>query len=159
MTPADLRAAKAGLVADRAVDGGDFGRALAGLVDGAVTRAAEDSGAWDRVAVVALGSYGRRELCPGSDVDLLLLHDLRSGVGKVADAMWYPLWDAGFRLGHAVRTPGESIRLAGRDLPTLTALLDARMVAGGLRSEAGDVVGPAPPPAPPPPPPPGPGPA
>lgn len=140
MTPADLRAAKAGLVADRAVDGGDFGRALAGLVDGAVTRAAEDSGAWDRVAVVALGSYGRRELCPGSDVDLLLLHDLRSGVGKVADAMWYPLWDAGFRLGHAVRTPGESIRLAGRDLPTLTALLDARMVAGGLRSEAGDVV-------------------
>ncbi len=134
------REERARLVADRTVGGSSFGAALAGVIDVAVTRAAEGCGAWEHVAVVALGSYGRRELCPGSDVDVLLLHDLRSGVGAVADALWYPLWDAGFRLGHAVRTPGESIRLAGRDLATLTSLLDGRLVAGGLRSEAGDVV-------------------
>lgn len=136
MTPA----AVAPLVADPTLGGRAFGRELAALLDAEVTRAAETCGAWDHIAVVALGSYGRRELCPGSDVDLLLLHDLRSGVGRVADALWYPLWDAGFKLGHAVRTPGESLRLAGRDLATLTSLLDGRLVAGGLRADAGDVL-------------------
>lgn len=94
----------------------------------------------DRLAVVALGSYGLGELCPGSDVDVLLLHDGRRDVRGVADALWYPLWDAGFVLGHAARTAKETLRLADRDLDTLTALLDVRVVGGELAPEAARVV-------------------
>jgi len=117
-----------------------FGVERASRIDAEVERALRAGGAWEHVAAVALGSYARRELCPGSDVDLLLLHDLRSGVREAADALWYPLWDAGHRLGHAVRTPAQTLRLAGRDLATLTSLLDGRLVAGGLHLEATEVL-------------------
>lgn len=83
--------------------------------------------------MVALGSYARRELCPGSDVDVMLLHDGRARVDAVAtaaEALWYPLWDAGFVLGHAVRTPKEALALAANELDALTALLDLRSVSG-----------------------------
>jgi len=56
----------------------------------------------DDLVVLALGSYARRELCPGSDIDVVLLHS-RPEVAAVADALWYPLWDAGIVLGHARR--------------------------------------------------------
>ena len=71
------------------------------------------------------GSYARRELCPGSDVDVMLLHD-GGAAGRVADGaaeeLWYPLWDAGFVLGHAIRTPKEALALADDELDALTAL-------------------------------------
>jgi [protein-PII] uridylyltransferase len=79
---------------------------------------------------VAVGSYGRAELCPGSDVDAILVHDGRADIAAVTDRLWYPLWDAGFVLGHATRTKKEAVALADRDLDALTALLDARRVAG-----------------------------
>jgi [protein-PII] uridylyltransferase len=79
---------------------------------------------------VAVGSYGRAELCPGSDVDVVLVHDGREDIASVADRLWYPMWDAGFVLGHATRTKKEAVALADRDLDALTALLDARLVAG-----------------------------
>lgn len=81
-------------------------------------------------ALVAVGGQGRRELAPQSDLDLLLL--LGKGVdGKeLADALWYPIWDAGLKLGHAVRTVRDTLSLAGEDLETATALLSARHVAG-----------------------------
>jgi len=83
--------------------------------------------------VVALGSYARRELCPGSDIDVMLVHD-GSARGKLAaaaaEALWYPLWDAGFVLGHALRTPKEALALARDDVDTLTGLLDLRVVTG-----------------------------
>ena len=81
------------------------------------------------VALVATGGYGRAELTPRSDLDLLLLHD-----GSVTDAdaqrLWYPVWDAGLKLGHAVRTTAETMRLASNDLATATALLSVRTLAG-----------------------------
>ncbi len=77
-----------------------------------------------------MGSYGRAELCPGSDVDVVLLHDGRSNVADVAERLWYPLWDAGFVLGHATNTVKEVVALAERDLHALTAWLDARLVTG-----------------------------
>ncbi|MBM3674296.1 MAG: ACT domain-containing protein [Actinobacteria bacterium] len=135
-----LRARRVSLVGDPALRAAAFGRALTALVDEALCELTADLGA-ERLAVLALGSYAREELCPGSDVDVMLLHDGRQDVSAVADALWYPLWDAGFVLGHAVRTPKETLRLADRDLDTLTALLDARVVCGGLAGEAARLVG------------------
>jgi [protein-PII] uridylyltransferase len=84
------------------------------------------------VAIVALGGYARRELCPGSDIDLLLVHDGwgRADLESVVQQLCYPLWDAGLSVGHAVRTPAEAITAAGERIDTATALLDRRLVAG-----------------------------
>jgi [protein-PII] uridylyltransferase len=77
-----------------------------------------------------VGGYGRRELCPGSDIDVVLVHAGHADVGVVAERLWYPVWDAGFKLGHAVRSAREALALAQDDLDTATALLDARPIAG-----------------------------
>jgi [protein-PII] uridylyltransferase len=61
---------------------------------------------------------------------VILVHDGRDDIAAVTDRLWYPLWDAGFVLGHATRTKKEAVALADRDLDALTALLDARLVAG-----------------------------
>ncbi|HLI43930.1 MAG TPA: [protein-PII] uridylyltransferase [Acidimicrobiales bacterium] len=81
-------------------------------------------------ALVAVGGYGRRELCPGSDLDLLLLHDRRREVAQVADRIWYRVWDSGVRLDHSVRTPREALAVARTDLRAALALLDGRVVCG-----------------------------
>ena len=82
------------------------------------------------IALVALGGYGRRELSLQSDLDVLVLHDGRRDIAEVAAAIWYPIWDTGVKLGHAVRTPGDALSLAGDDLDSATALLQARHVDG-----------------------------
>ncbi len=82
------------------------------------------------VALVAVGGYGRGELSPRSDLDLLLVHDDRPDIAAVAEALWYPIWDAGEKLGHAVRTVAEAVKLADTDLDTATSLLDCRHLAG-----------------------------
>ncbi len=87
-------------------------------------------GAEAGVALVALGGYGRRELLPGSDLDVLLLHDGRPGIAAMADRIWYPIWDSGTRLDHAVRTTTEARRVARADLKVALGLLHARHVAG-----------------------------
>lgn len=83
----------------------------------------------DGVALVATGGQGRGELSPFSDLDLLLLHD-GSLDGSTAQSLWYPLWDAKMKVGHAVRTPAETLQLAATDLATATGLLSARHLAG-----------------------------
>lgn len=85
-----------------------------------------------RVAVVALGGYGRSELCPGSDIDVVLLvEDVDDGeLDRVVRALVYPLWDAGLTVGHAVRTVTEAVDLAVADVDIATATLDGRVVAG-----------------------------
>jgi [protein-PII] uridylyltransferase len=81
-------------------------------------------------ALVAVGGYGRRELCPGSDLDVTLLHHRRRNVREVADRIWYAVWDSGIRLDHSVRTPKEAISIAREDQRALLGLLDGRLVAG-----------------------------
>ncbi|TQK51572.1 UTP--GlnB (protein PII) uridylyltransferase GlnD [Streptomyces sp. SLBN-118] len=84
-------------------------------------------------ALVAVGGYGRGELSPRSDLDLLLLHDGSAQAGALAalaDRIWYPVWDLGLALDHSVRTPGEARKTAGEDLKVQLGLLDARPVAG-----------------------------
>jgi len=112
-----------------------FGAALADAVDAALVEAFADLDRSGEVALVALGSYARRELCPGSDIDVLLVHNLRGRhsadtVHSATEQLWYPLWDAGFVTGHGARTIKESIALAADDLDALTAFLDVRVVAG-----------------------------
>jgi [protein-PII] uridylyltransferase len=89
------------------------------------------------VALVAVGGYGRRELLPGSDLDVLLLHAGRPDISVLADRIWYPIWDSGTRLDHAVRTPREGREVARGDLRAALGLLHARHVAGdpGLTTE------------------------
>ncbi|MFI1976110.1 [protein-PII] uridylyltransferase [Streptomyces wedmorensis] len=85
------------------------------------------------VALVAVGGYGRAELSPRSDLDLLLLHDGtadKAAVAALADSVWYPVWDLGLALDHSVRTPAEARATAGDDLKVQLGLLDARPVAG-----------------------------
>ncbi|MFE5983163.1 [protein-PII] uridylyltransferase [Streptomyces wedmorensis] len=85
------------------------------------------------VALVAVGGYGRAELSPRSDLDLLLLHDGtadKAAVAALADSVWYPVWDLGLALDHSVRTPAEARATAGEDLKVQLGLLDARPVAG-----------------------------
>ncbi|UED86875.1 [protein-PII] uridylyltransferase [Streptomyces profundus] len=86
-----------------------------------------------RLALVAVGGYGRGELSPRSDLDLLLLHDGKAATGEiaaVADRLWYPVWDLGIALDHSVRTLGEARATASDDLKAHLGLLDARHVAG-----------------------------
>lgn len=92
---------------------------------------AEDLTFPPRVAVVALGGYGRGELAAGSDLDVLLVHDPAFGnIAGVAERLWYPLWDEGIRLDHTVRTIAECRSAAASDLRTALSSLDARHVAG-----------------------------
>ncbi len=88
-----------------------------------------------RVALLAIGGYGRGELAPQSDLDLLLVHDIKprkvtKEVEPIASAIWYPLWDSGVKLGHAVRSVDEQLDLAATDLDSATALVTARPLAG-----------------------------
>ena len=85
-------------------------------------------------SLVAVGGYGRGELSPRSDLDLVLLHDGgdTKAVAALADRLWYPVWDLGLDLDHSVRTPAEARKTAGEDLKVQLGLLDARHIAGDL---------------------------
>lgn len=86
------------------------------------------------MALAAVGSLARGELGPRSDLDLVLLHDgrRRAVITAVAERLWYPLWDAGVKLDHSVRTPAECSEVAGRELSAGIGLLDLRGIAGDL---------------------------
>nr|WP_042384892.1 [protein-PII] uridylyltransferase [Streptacidiphilus melanogenes] len=87
----------------------------------------------DGVALVAVGGYGRGELSPRSDLDVLLLHDggaRASAVPALAERLWYPIWDQGVALDHSVRDLGQARKVAAEDLKAQLGLLDARHVAG-----------------------------
>ena len=82
-------------------------------------------------ALLALGGYGRREMAPKSDVDLLFLFPRkRDKTPEFISGVLHPLWDLGFDIGHSSRTVTESTKLARDDLESLTAMLDARLLAG-----------------------------
>ncbi len=85
-----------------------------------------------RIALAALGSYGRREICLGSDVDLLVIHQgrLSPEMSGIISRVLYSLWDAKLDVGHAVLTLQECNRLAMTDFRFLTSVLDARFLMG-----------------------------
>ncbi|HTY55081.1 MAG TPA: [protein-PII] uridylyltransferase [Candidatus Binataceae bacterium] len=87
------------------------------------------------VAIVARGGYGRGELNPYSDIDLLFLHDWKPGpyVEIVAETILHALWDAGMVVGSAMRNVKECVRMAGNDLKEKTAVIDSRFLAGNVQ--------------------------
>lgn len=123
------------LLQDTGQEGAARRAALARLTDdwlaGLFERATGRTGSG--IALVAVGGYGRGELSPRSDLDLLLLHDGKAGartVAELADRLWYPVWDLGLALDHSVRTPAEARKAARDDLKVQLGLLDARHLAG-----------------------------
>ncbi|MFC1526807.1 bifunctional uridylyltransferase/uridylyl-removing protein GlnD [Candidatus Latescibacterota bacterium] len=109
-------------------------RAIAGVVDGLVLEIHAESLARhgdSGHALVALGGYGRQEMSPYSDVDLLFL--FRRERDKSADfisGVLHPLWDLAFEIGHSSRTITEAVKMARQDLVSCTAMMDSRLLAG-----------------------------
>ena len=119
------------VISDKGLSAREIPKALSEITDEFLVELyAREVGDNDGVALVALGGYGRAELAPSSDLDLMLIHQDRDDIDAVADRIWYPLWDEGFKLGHSVRSIEQTLRLASTDLETATSLLNARLVAG-----------------------------
>lgn len=83
-------------------------------------------------ALIALGGYGRKEQCIHSDIDLLILFEKQvpAQVEAFVQELLYPLWDAGFEVGYAVRSTSECIDMAFERFDILTTILDARFICG-----------------------------
>ncbi|MCU1692181.1 MAG: UTP-GlnB uridylyltransferase, GlnD [Frankiales bacterium] len=126
--PEPFAVTRAALLARDDLRGAPLRAALVELYDGWLAGLLGDPG--PGVALVAVGGAGRREPAAGSDLDLVLVHDGRPDVGALADAVWYPVWDAGVALDHSVRTVAEAVAVARDDLKAALGLLDARHVAG-----------------------------
>ena len=119
------------IIADRTLVGAVFCRAYSRRVDEWLEDVFGDAGGSAHgVSLVAVGGYGRSELSPESDLDLLLLYERGTDVSDMAGGLWYPVWNEGLKLGHAVRTVAETLQLAAEDLDTATTLLSARHIAG-----------------------------
>ena len=119
------------LLADRELRGSEFTLQLSDATDqwlqdlfSSVVDKRQD------LALIAVGGYGRRDLSPLSDLDVLLLHNGAQDIESIAEALWYPIWDQGGNLGHSVRTIAETLDLANEDLDTATSLLSCRIIAG-----------------------------
>ena len=88
--------------------------------------------AGERMALIAVGGYGRGELAPYSDIDLLFLQPYKSTphTEQVVEYMLYVLWDLGLKVGHATRSVADTIHHAKQDVTIRTALLEARYLTG-----------------------------
>ncbi|NUU17549.1 [protein-PII] uridylyltransferase [Cellulomonas humilata] len=86
------------------------------------------------IALGAVGSVGRGDASPVSDLDLLLVHEGRGHsteeLSALAQKLWYPIWDAGLDLDHSVRSLAQCRQVASKDLPAAVGLLDLQPVSG-----------------------------
>lgn len=130
------------LLADASLEGMEYLRAHAAGADAffaeLMAAATDDT---TGVALLAVGGYGRRELWPFSDLDVLLLHHPDREIDKLAEALWYPVWDLGFKLGHSAATLDEAMEAAEQELERATAYLDVRLISGDAELAAQFVAG------------------
>jgi [protein-PII] uridylyltransferase len=89
------------------------------------------------MGLVAIGGYGRAELNPFSDIDFMFLHDGQIAAGKplpylskLIDGVLYPLWDIGLKVGHAVRSIDDCMKVANADMQSKTSLIESRLIIG-----------------------------
>src|ERR1019366_3917801 len=108
-SPVSLRAVRQELLERTDLHGDDFCHALSDATDTWLAGLLHHATGGDThgIGLVAVGGYGRGELAPGSDLDVVLVYERRRDIGAIADAVWYPVWDEGVRLDHSVRRPGE----------------------------------------------------
>jgi [protein-PII] uridylyltransferase len=132
MVAAALLDGRAAVIDDPSLRGRAMCTALSDATDAWLAALFDEATGGDTrgLALVATGGYGRQELAPGSDLDVWLLHEGRDDVGEVAERLWYPVWDAGLKLGHAVRTPRQGLAMIAEDLDTATAAISTRRIAG-----------------------------
>jgi [protein-PII] uridylyltransferase len=109
-------------------------RVIHDIIAGVLYPAANPTDA-ERLAIVAVGGYGRGELAPHSDIDLLFLHPYKKNprIEQVVEAMLYTLWDLGLKVGHATRSVDETLRQTRADITIRTAVLESRFVWGDRR--------------------------
>lgn len=112
------------------ISGAEFGRAHSGLMDAHIKTLTKDFPA--EIAIIATGGYGRAELCPYSDIDLLFLVPKKApaSLEKQIEKFLYKIWDSGIKIGHAVRTVAECLTVTATDIKAQTTLLDARLISG-----------------------------
>ena len=91
-----------------------------------------DDKTWGSLALAAVGSYGRGNFSFRSDLDVRILCPKPAKAAPIAEALLYPLWDAGIQVGHQVVTIADTLALAKTDLATATTLLDWRHISGDL---------------------------
>ncbi len=127
-----LRAVRQELLERTDLHGDDFCHALSDATDTWLAGLLHHATGGDThgIGLVAVGGYGRGELAPGSDLDVVLVYERRRDIGAIADAVWYPVWDEGVRLDHSVRRPGEVLEVAAEDLRAQLGWLDGRLVDG-----------------------------
>ena len=132
--PGGFGEARSALLGRTGITGPARRLALARLTDGWLTELAEQAGVnVGGVALIAVGGFGRHELSPFSDLDLVLLHSTETPASyaeMLAQRLWYPIWDSGIRLDHSVRSVGGARQIARSDLPAVLGLLDLRHLAG-----------------------------
>jgi [protein-PII] uridylyltransferase len=87
----------------------------------------------EQFAIVALGGYGRQELSPHSDIDIMFVHQGRKDIGlatQLSEAILYLLWDIGFKVGHSLRSLNECVSIAKEDSISRNSMIDARLLWG-----------------------------
>lgn len=117
------------LLDDRSLRGPAFCAALTSRFDDYLAAVFAAADVPPGVALVAVGGYARGEQCPGSDLDVALVHFPGMDMSGIAERVWYPLWDAGLKLGHQVGTVAQLLDVGAENLETATSLLAARTVA------------------------------
>jgi len=128
---------------EEGLSGAEFGQSFSNLMDTVIrrlfkkdldNRGLQASGLG--FSLLAMGGYGREELSPFSDIDLLFLHPPGKGknLGEWVRAMLHPLWDWGLTVGYTIQTPKDSWLAAQKDLDLFLSFLDARWVAGEKRT-------------------------